>query len=253
MPTLLSKAIQDLDRIPELHRKRAHLAVQAVEESAEKRIKVAEKYMEVLEEKIRNLTVELSHVRAVFATRPLLELGLAKFQETNPHLAAANTWTSLSQSFLSDVLFEDDGHLQDWAKGKMKRLNKLFSWQIQWDDARFENCLWNLYQNFSEKYHEVSSEDTGFMISGASQMETAAAALFVCGLCGRGAWWVVGLRFTCGCFQSLWGIAIFLLDGLEASCMVPPVFFSGILFDGLVFLLDVSLLCASLLYIFFLA
>ncbi|OLP96010.1 hypothetical protein AK812_SmicGene21826 [Symbiodinium microadriaticum] len=130
---------------------------QEKKKSAQKCVAAAEKTVGLLDEKIRNLTAELSHVRAVFATRPLLELGLAKFEETNQHLAG-DTWTGLSRSFLSDALFENDEHLQDWAKQKLKRLNRLFSWQIQWDDARFGNCLWNLYPNFSEKYHEVSSE-----------------------------------------------------------------------------------------------
>ena len=192
MPAPYSQVSEYLDQIPEQHRKRARLAVKIVEEDAQERIKsaqkcvaAAEKTVGLLDEKIRNLTAELSHVRAVFATRPLLELGLAKFEETNQHLAG-DTWTGLSRSFLSDALFENDEQLQDWAKQKLKRLNRLFSWQIQWDDARFGNCLWNLYPNFSEKYREVSSEDTGFIISGANRMQTAAAVLFVCGLCGRG-------------------------------------------------------------------
>ena len=134
-----------------------------------------------MEKEIRLLCVELSHVKALYATRPLLELGLTRYQMQ--HQLEESSWTRLSHKFLQHVIFQNDWKLRQWVKTRLSQLNKIFEWNIEGEDDLFLQRLWNLYHNFSEKYHGVSGAGEGFIISGMSPMDTAGAALFACGLC----------------------------------------------------------------------
>ena len=134
-----------------------------------------------MEKEIRLLCVELSHVKALYATRPLLELGLTRYQMQ--HQLEESSWTRLSHKFLQHVIFQNDWKLRQWVKTRLNQLNKIFEWNIEGEDDLFLQRLWNLYHNFSEKYHGVSGAGEEFIISGMSPMDTAGAALFACGLC----------------------------------------------------------------------
>ena len=101
-----------------------------------------------LEKEIRLLCVELSHVKALYATRPLLELGLTRYQ--TKHQLSASSWTRLSHEFLEHAIFQDS-KLQPWVKKRLNKLNKIFEWNIKGEDELFLLRLWNLYHNFSQK------------------------------------------------------------------------------------------------------
>ena len=131
------------------------------------------------------LVEELSRVKALYATRPLLELGLTRYAEKNANLHGG-TWTSLSQSFLKEHVFmPNSDDLQQWATDKIARMNKIFQWHISVEDEFFIDFLWNVYSKFSEKYHGLTASGSGFVIIGDSPMTTASAILLVSALRGQ--------------------------------------------------------------------
>ena len=144
-----------------------------------------EKLVEKCENENHQLLKELSHLKAMYATRPLLEIGLQRFRAANVSLHS-KTWTALSQEFLQSAVFKKDStRLQAWASQKVRRMNAHFSWHIGADQELFAECLWNIWSQFSEKYHSLPGIDVGFVISGETEMQTAAATLFACALCGQ--------------------------------------------------------------------
>lgn len=117
---------------------------------------------------------------------PETSLDCGLYQTLIPDLMTSPSSTALSQEFLQSAVFEKDiARLQAWASQKVRRMNAHFSWHIGADQELFAECLWNIWSQFSEKYHSLPGIDVGFVISGESEMQTAAATLFACALCGQ--------------------------------------------------------------------
>ena len=151
--------------------------------NAQDHIKTLKAYHRVLEEAHNSSLIQLAQYKALYATRPLLEIGLAEYmmQKRFP-LDSTNTW--LTQQVHKEFVFDADTELSDFAKKKIKFLNAHFGWSIREDDQSFQEYLWNLYGKFSERHHGLprSEEGSGFIISGDSTYMAAAAVVFACAL-----------------------------------------------------------------------
>ncbi|CAE7814769.1 unnamed protein product [Symbiodinium sp. CCMP2592] len=156
-----SELIEWFDQMPQDRQaKRARLVMEAMEETIqdkEKTIQDKERTVQVQSEltemhkreKLR-LLEELSRVKALYATRPLLELGLSRYLENNPMLAGS-TWTSLSQAFTTKHIYTASHDLQPWAKRKLERINKMFKWHVVEEDY-FDHCLWRVCRMMTGKF-----------------------------------------------------------------------------------------------------
>ena len=115
----LQKLLDDKDKL--LDDKDKHLA------DKDKHLADKEKLVEKCENENHQLLKELSHLKAMYASRPLLEIGLQRFRAANVSLHW-QTWTALSQEFLQSAVFEkDSARLQAWASQKVRRMNAHFS------------------------------------------------------------------------------------------------------------------------------
>ncbi|CAJ1400099.1 unnamed protein product [Effrenium voratum] len=103
-----------------------------------------------LKEKYNRLVQELAEVKAVYATRPLLELALTRFMERNPD-SPTHSWTAVSEYFLDTWIFDSTTNLPQ--QKKLVKLNKHFHWSINAYDDIFLDILWHTYGKFSEKHH----------------------------------------------------------------------------------------------------
>ena len=93
-----------LESWPDKHRKKVLQILDAVEQEYQKREKLHEENVDRQKNENLRLVEELSRVKALYDTRPLLELGLTPYVEKNPNLRGG-TWTCLSQSFLEEHVF----------------------------------------------------------------------------------------------------------------------------------------------------
>ena len=101
-----SELIEWFDQMPQDRQtKRARRVMEAMAQDLERTVQDKERTVRVQSELTEmhkreklQLLDELSRVKAVYATRPLLELGLSRYLENNP-MSAGSTWTSLSQAF----------------------------------------------------------------------------------------------------------------------------------------------------------
>ena len=188
-----------LDEIPGEHREAARKAISVVEAAAaagaaaaaaatEGQVKSLTDHVQSLKEvqallKKDNakLLQELSQVKAVFATRPLIELGLQNFCERRADLAEYS-WTALSHAFLRDHVFNLQKKPQWWVNEKVDYLNNHFGWGVHPNSPEFHTCLWEVYGRFSEKYHGIGDVGKGFVVTGTNPLQTAAAVILISAL-----------------------------------------------------------------------